>query len=261
MVSNVSLLSLSIILFGRFGIGSSAFLGDNNPHFRRIKSNLYHATFRNSPPPQQPLAGVKVWLEQAEEGFVDEDENLMMGEICLRAVKAFASNADDADGVKRLLCAGALVQRPSSNVCDAWLADAFMDETNLQFKGATLVIDDLFHYHLKRSNAVDIEGISSTFVVQSGLAESAYHCASYMAARQRGFKPLKEYTVEWHDLSHTDSIPQYLRNLDMEEEDPDAMLFDFSNCSDIYCKEVEFSSLAFSITDILQKMKGETVLE
>ena len=76
--------------------------------------------------------GVNIWIEEAEEGFVDEDENLMMGEQCLFAIKAFAGSllgreevkeeqnmflneneVDNNSQDKRLLCAGALVQRPS----------------------------------------------------------------------------------------------------------------------------------------------------
>jgi len=94
----------------------------------------------------------RIWIEDAEEGFVDEDENLEPGEVCLKSVKSFASgvvpvvasskresisqststsirvvrhgiadtnpekkidNEDDEEYEKRFLSAGALVQRPS----------------------------------------------------------------------------------------------------------------------------------------------------
>ena len=32
----------------------------------------------------------KVWIEDAEDGFVDEDENLEPGEVCLKSIKSFA---------------------------------------------------------------------------------------------------------------------------------------------------------------------------
>jgi len=32
----------------------------------------------------------KVWIEDSEEGFVDEDENLEPGEVCLKSIKSFA---------------------------------------------------------------------------------------------------------------------------------------------------------------------------
>lgn len=89
------------------------------------------------------LSAIKIWLEEAEEGFVDDDENLMMGEICLRAVKAFASDPDDeseSGSNKRFLCAGALVQRPDSDICDAWMADSFLDEANVQLQGAVRLL-------------------------------------------------------------------------------------------------------------------------
>ena len=33
----------------------------------------------------------RVWIEEAEEGFVDDEENLEPGEVCLRSIKSFAS--------------------------------------------------------------------------------------------------------------------------------------------------------------------------
>jgi len=32
----------------------------------------------------------KVWIEDAEDGFVDEDENLEPGEVCLKSIKSIA---------------------------------------------------------------------------------------------------------------------------------------------------------------------------
>ncbi len=113
----------------------------------------------------------RVWVEEAEEGFVDEEENLEPGEVCLRSVKSFASaapnNSDgkiridfDIDDVEnqRFLSAGALVRRPSyenddaNGICDAWIADSLLNEggPNLQLMGALLVLDDLFLDHLQR---------------------------------------------------------------------------------------------------------------
>jgi hypothetical protein len=103
------------------------------------------------------LHAVKVWVELAEDGFVDEDENLMTGETCLRAVKAYAAstsstqehdttNHNETTASKRFLCAGALVQRPHSQMCDAWMADCLLDETNLQLQGALLILDDCLNF-------------------------------------------------------------------------------------------------------------------
>jgi hypothetical protein len=124
----------------------------------------------------------KVWIEEAEEGFVDEEENLEPGEVCLRSVKSFASgDSTNNEGVdsqgpstirvefevfdRRFLSAGALVRRPcydsesdnddtadATGVCDAWMADSLLTDggPNLQLKGALLVLDDLFLHHLQR---------------------------------------------------------------------------------------------------------------
>ena len=113
----------------------------------------------------------RVWVKEAEEGFVDEEENLEPGEVCLRSVKSFASavprNSDstiridfEIDDVenRRFLSAGALVRRPfydnddSNEICDAWMADSLLNEggPNLQLMGALLVLDDLFLDHLQR---------------------------------------------------------------------------------------------------------------
>lgn len=85
----------------------------------------------------------RVWIEEAEEGFVDDEENLEPGEVCLRSIKSFASGAplkgeaasnnraapgdskavpsisiafeireEEEECDRRFLSAGALVQRP-----------------------------------------------------------------------------------------------------------------------------------------------------
>jgi len=171
-----------------------------------------------------------VWIQEAEKDFVEEDENLEEGEICLRAVKAFASPPpNDDSGPPRFLCAGALVQRPTSSslssssshtphkICNAWTADSILDEggPNLQYQGAVLVLLDLFLFHLQsysddlpdnQNPNIIIEALR-TFVVKCGSTSSTNHdddndndggfnnewtCASYMAAKQYGFRPLSE---------------------------------------------------------------------
>jgi hypothetical protein len=201
-------------------------------------------------------AKCKVWIEHADDGFVDEDENLMTGEVCLRSMKAFASDPDD--GEKRFLGAAALVSRPSSDsdsdICDCWMADSVLKETNIQVQGAMLLLDDLFYYHLQRSNANTVEGMISSFVVQSGSAESEYHCASYMAALNRGFKPLKDLT---YDQSHAYA---HLEHLDLEDEDLDSLVFDISSGIERYFLN-RSSDLAMSISDMIQRVKPESILE
>ena len=135
----------------------------------------------------EALPPPKVWIEEAEEGFVDEDENLEPGEICLRSVKSFASGVpteslsseneirvdfeinEQNQQDRRFLSAGALVQRydceyedesdsnenkrqNTTGICDAWMADSILKEggPNLQLQGALLVLDDLFLDHLQR---------------------------------------------------------------------------------------------------------------
>lgn len=140
-----------------------------------------------------------IWVEEAEDDFVDEDENLEEGEVCLKAVKAFSSppwsttNNDD-DSEPRFLCAGALVLRPpESQVCEAWTADSMLDEgsPNLQLQGALRVLDRLLLFHLERHCENTILGLQA-FVVKCGNLDSEYSCASYMAAVARGFRPLRE---------------------------------------------------------------------
>lgn len=201
----------------------------------------------------------------------------MMGEICLRAVKAFASDPDDeseSGSNKRFLCAGALVQRPDSDICDAWMADSFLDEANVQLQGAVLVLDDLFAFHLKRSNACEMDDLVSNFLVQCGRLESEYHCASYMSAQIRGFRPLKDLWMLMDD--EIDSIGinsnsdgkyeySYVNRFSDEVEDPDAMLFDAQQHGLEKFKYGELSSHnTQSIINIMQRVKmnqTESVLE
>jgi len=256
MISNVSslfLLFLSAVTI--FSSSSSAF---------QIHNRWHHKITVASCSPSS-LPAVKVWLEEAEKGFVDEDENLMTGEICLRAVKAFASNSDDDDdetSKQRFLCAGALVQRPGSNICDVWMADSSLDEANIQLQGAVLVLDDLFGFHLKRSNACDLENLVSNFIVQCGRIESEYHCASYMSARFRGFRPLKDL---WRLLEDSESgvlscesSYKYVQGLSEEDEDPDAMMFDVHNGLEKYNSRDLSSHDALSIMNILQRVSAST---
>ena len=77
----------------------------------------------------------RVWIEEAEDGFVDEEENLEPGEICLRTIKSYASGSSNravesessAPSIRvafdvceeqehrRFLSAGALVRRPPND--------------------------------------------------------------------------------------------------------------------------------------------------
>ena len=185
-------------------------------------STLFSVAQQHQQQQQPPI----VWIQEAERDFVEEDENLEDGEVCLRAVKAFASSSS-APALRekesesptpmlsllspepRFLAAGALVQRPSpSAVCDAWTADAILEQggPNLQVQGAGQILDDLLLYHLQRCRDGDndknddkmIEALQ-TFVVKCGgggndddCMESEYTCASYMAAKSRGFRPLAD---------------------------------------------------------------------
>eukprot|EP00588_Corethron_pennatum_P012384 CAMPEP_0194271900 /NCGR_PEP_ID=MMETSP0169-20130528/5600_1 /TAXON_ID=218684 /ORGANISM="Corethron pennatum, Strain L29A3" /LENGTH=362 /DNA_ID=CAMNT_0039014407 /DNA_START=66 /DNA_END=1151 /DNA_ORIENTATION=+ len=165
--------------------------------------------------------------EKAEDGFVDHDENLEDGEICVLAVKAFATI--DSDDIDRFLCAGALVQRHQPHTylnsdaekenkhpqpakqytLDAWMADSSLEHSiggpNLQIQGAVEVLDKLFcHFlFLAHKNSFDYSGrgMKATweFVVQCGAEESI---ASFQAALARGFLPI-EY-VHYH--SHASQL-------------------------------------------------------
>lgn len=145
---------------------------------------------------------------------------------------------------KRLLCAGALVQRPSPSsstqipVCDAWMADGLMDETNLQFQGARQVLDDLFYCHLNTSSSSkQLEEILYTFVIQCGGMESDWNFASHRAVKSWGFKQLKEYNPLL-DSNEEDLVePLCCWNyLNSDEEDFDAFNFDVNEI-DLYVKD------------------------
>jgi len=211
----------------------------------------------------------------------------MTGEICLRAVKAFASSDDPDDDEQseqsnqRFLCAGALVQRPDSNICDAWMADSLLDEANVQFQGCVLVLDDLFAFHLKRSNACDLDGLVSNFIVQCGRLESEYHCASFMSAQFRGFRPLKDFWMLLEDdeieIESVGSVGinnregknknkySYVNHFSDEIEDPDAMIFDAQQHGLEKCNYGELSShntlLIINIMQRVQMNQTESVLE
>ena len=158
-----------------------------------------------SPPtrkPQRPFSlsqhAPEVWVQEAEAGFVDKEENLEEGEVCQRSVKAFASSIETETSILRFLGAGALVQRPGDSlVCDAWTADAILDEggPNLKLQGACQILDDLLLFHLQqhqRNGGGSILGLQTFVVKCGGGLESESSCASYMAAMSRGFHPLRE---------------------------------------------------------------------
>ena len=134
-------------------------------------------------------SGLKVWVREAEEGFVDEEENLEEGEVCHLALHAYASSLESMslrsrcnpahkdENVDRFLCAGALVQRAlpqfgadrndndnnvthekllgskSMVVCDAWMADSLLEDgdggLNLQVQGSQLILDGLYKRFLE----------------------------------------------------------------------------------------------------------------
>jgi hypothetical protein len=162
---------------------------------RRRPSGLSRTIFNHDDTFHLPT----VWIEEAGDAFVDSDENLEDGEVCLRSVMAFASSTplvleSSSEEDPRFLCAGALVQRPSdSGVCDAWTADYILEDggPHLQFQGALQVLDDLLLFHLERHADNTILGLQ-TLVVKCGSLDSETTCASYMAAKSRGFRPLTE---------------------------------------------------------------------
>jgi len=179
------------------------FLGilSNSDGFHGFVRHCHHSTSRGWALHVSSRAGVlppTVWIKDAGEDFVDEDENLEDGEVCLKSVKAFASPVLVEDDEPRFLSAGALVQRPLVGesirlVCDAWTADAILDEggPNLQLQGACLVLDELLLFHLEQQQADPIVALQ-TFVVQCGSIEKESSCASNMAAKSRGFRPLQD---------------------------------------------------------------------
>ena len=140
-----------------------------------------------------------IFVVEAEEGFVDDVENLEEGESLRRAVKAFAERKDGTGEVD-FLCAGALVQRPydSSGFVkhDMWVADSDEKEglsPNLQAKGAAKIIDDLFLAHLQLEEASLRLSPSKAYhlTVQTGLHSPSLF-ASHHAALSRGFQPCCE---------------------------------------------------------------------
>jgi hypothetical protein len=199
-------------------------------------------------------------VEQAEEGFVDDEENLEEGEICLKSWKAFAAREDDSEE-KVFLCAGALIQRPRregredefSSICDAWMADSTLEECgpNLQLKGAVQILDELFLFHLGRELGVaeltdeDLLEASAVqalrnFVLHCGESESEYTCASYMASQLRGFISLKE-AVRRTSIYNS----QYYDN------DLDGMVFDYESGLKVYENAGTSSEIADMIIALL----------
>lgn len=139
------------------------------------------------------------------------------------------------------------------------MADSLLEETNLQLQGAMLVLDDLFYCHLQRSCASTLEESISTFVVQSGYAESDFHCASYRAALNHGFQPLKELSYfSIQDGCYKHSHP-HLEVLDLEEEDLDAMVFDVSTGMERYAKRSD--DIGKLIFNIMKRLKPAASLE
>lgn len=200
-----------------------------------------------------------IWMQDAEEDFVDEDENLEDGEICLKSVKAFASPAVEGDA-PRFLSAGALVQRGSlvdeniRCVCDAWTADAILEEggPNLQLQGACLVLDELLLTHLQHQQEDPI-GALQTFVVQCGSIEKETSCASYMAAYSRGFRPLK-------NLLRESSI--YTKSTYASSGSLDGMLLDTGIARDAYGRLVEVDCPNHgTISQILQLLPEDDLVQ
>lgn len=191
--------------------GRPAFVGSpgiisNTPFGQLRQQRRRHRCFSTqlfAAPPHNVDSRPRVFIEEAEDGFVDHEENLEEGEMCIKAVKAFAKQNDE----KLFLCAGALVRRPPSpittntdatslTIYDAWTADAIMSGKggpNLQVQGAMCVLDDL--YRLFLSTCADRD---SVFVIQCGRATSEYTCASYSAALSRGFRPIEDMIAQNH---------------------------------------------------------------
>eukprot|EP00977_Amphora_coffeiformis_P030199 scaffold45428_cov176-Amphora_coffeaeformis.AAC.3 len=191
----------------------------------------------------------EVWVQEAETGFVDEEENLEEGEVCHRSVKAFASSVKTSI-LPRFLGAGALVQRPGGSlVCDAWTADAMLDEggPNLQLQGACQILDDLLLFHFQqqqeRNEDDSILGLQTFVVKCGGGLESEYSCASYMAAMSRGFHPLKEMIRKSSIYSSA-----------LYDHDLDGLVMDATEGKQIYqtlSQQGEINSTASAILDLL----------
>ena len=191
---------------------------------------------------------LEVWVEDAEDDFVDKDENLEEGEVCIHSVKAFASDPDDEND-ERFLCAGALLRRPSDLICDAWTADAVLPNggPNLQLKGAVKVLDELFLCHLKAepNSACALRN----FVLQCGSPGSEFTCASHMAGQLRGFRPLR-------DMVQVNSIYA----ADYYEQDLDGMVFDYYLGKRIY-EQVALSEDWESAAEIWMLLPDDDTIE
>lgn len=122
---------------------------------------------------------VAVWTQEAEQGFVDAEENLQEGRVCLKAVKAFASSVNsDPFSEPGSLGAGDLVQQQHKQqqqqgpVCHAHMADAILTQggPNLQFRGACATLDELLCFDFtqnKHSNKPHNDATAlQTFVVK-----------------------------------------------------------------------------------------------
>jgi len=233
--------ALHILLFSPARSGA---FSTTTPLFR-TSTILERVPYQDKPRQRQQQttsisAAVKIWVEEAEDGFVDEEENLEEGEVCIRAVKAFASTAshDQEYEGKRFLCAGALVQRPAASndkrslqLYDVWMADSILEEggPNLQIQGAVQILDDLFLHHLQRhaNNNNNNHNISSADMVVSALrsfvvqcdADSDFTCASYQAMLDRGFRPLPKI-LEGEDDNTTAiyRVEDYVDNDDDESD-------------------------------------------
>jgi hypothetical protein len=182
-----------------------------------------------------------VWVEDAEDDFVDDEENLERGEICLKSLKSFADGIDDDEDSKRFLGAGALVQRADANsmLCDAWMADSILNEggPNLQLRGAIQILDELFLFHLERTTHSNktLEEVTEvdpsvralrTFVLRCGHSvDNEWTCASYMASQARGFVPLKDavrvrsiYSTQYYNNDLYGMVFDYTKGLPLYKE-------------------------------------------
>jgi hypothetical protein len=96
---------------------------------------------------------------------------------------------------------------------------------NLQLAGAQLVLDELLLEHLKRHASDSMDGLRN-LVLQCGREDHEWTCASYMAGKSRGFRPLSE-------LLRMDSI--YTRHYyHPGEPEGDGMVMDYFECQQRY---------------------------